>query len=681
MSVSLPSKEIYVVDVPEVREFTAEFNYNFWVPDESVSETGGMSTKFLDRQTDEIDSSFIQYAVTRAPRYVTLSFKIPRLSPPGNFVSDYVFRNNIFSSKAQNGSLISDNIRKVVTEDHFSTEGFAAVTFSDGDIDEKVYELVSGSSTMHSIDDPDHDDNVSTNKTASRFQALMPKQIKPHFLFRSLSQPAKTTGTRFFSKALGSTSQGKRVFSQYFKRLKEVVANAQISNKVFHDLTDRTMRDPSSPYTSDLHSIHKSSKKLKVKAIQSLQSKISENDFKAFVPFIEVKSRKIPTFHDLRGPEIVGYIIDKVEITADRKTTEKNPIIIDNPLVGFTADFEVKYNTTYVYSARSVSQFHIPAIDDDSGEVAMLKVLISSRPSAKVYVKTIETIAPPPPVDVQFTWNYERINPSTAQFDPQTGEPYEGTGNAGSLMVHWAFPPNSQRDVKKFQVFRRRTTDEAFELLKMYDFDDSVIRLPNNERPKRDLVEFLESPCTYFYDDEFHAGNHNYHDPAADQHGGNTSHAWSSTFIYAIACVDAHGMTSNYSAQFEVWFDPFLNKLQKKLISHSGAPKPYPNLYLEADTFVDTIKVSGPSSKRMKVYFNPEFYRIYDERDNVVNAFTSLQEKGKYVVQFINTDNQKSAAVDITINDQVKIASKKLAFPEVRFGIKRRPKIAKLRSF
>lgn len=680
MSVSLPSREIFVVDVPEITDFKAEFNYNFWTPDESVSETGGTSTKFLNRQTDEIDASFIQYAVTRAPRYVTFSFKVPRLSPPGNFVSDSTFKNNMFSSRQQYGSLIRDNIKRVVTEDRFSSEGFAAVSFSDGDMDEKVFKLVSGSYSSYSFDDPDHVSNLSTAKMAARLQTNTSNQIKPHFLFKSLSQPSKASGTRFFTKSKGSTSQGKRIVNAHFRKLSDVVVNAQINTKMFHDLTDRSIRDPDSQYDVDLHTLHKESKKLKLRAIQRVSPGLSEADFKTFVPFVDIRSRRSPTLNESRGPEIVGYIIDKVEIGPNRKPIEKDPIILDNPLVNFTADFQVKYNTTYVYTIRTVALFNLPAIDDDTDDVATLKVLISSRPSKKIYIRTVESVAPPPPTDVQFTWNYERINPTTAQFDPQTGEPYEGTGVAGSLMVHWTFPTNSQRDVKKFQVFRRRSVDEAFELIKMYNFDDSELRLPDLERPRKDLVEYLESACTHFYDDEFHAGNHNYHDPSADQHGGNTSHAWSSTYIYAVACVDAHGLTSNYSAQFEVWFDPFLNRLQKKLISHAGAPKPYPNLYLEADTFVDTIKVGGASSKRLKVYFNPEFYKIADEKGNVVDAFVSKQDRGKYVMQFINTDNQKSATTSITIDDRLKAQPRRLAFPSVKFG----PKIArvgKLRTF
>ena len=78
--------------------------------------------------------------------------------------------------------------------------------------------------------------------------------------------------------------------------------------------------------------------------------------------------------------------------------------------------------------------------------------------------------------------------------------------------------------------------------------------------------------------------------------------------IYAIASVDAHGMTSNYSSQISVYYDKIKNRMESKLVSREGAPKPYPNIYLEEDTFKDNIKVS--SYDRMHVFFDPEYYDL-----------------------------------------------------------------------
>ena len=686
MSISLPSREIYAVDVPEISRFSGDFQYNFFTPDESVSETGGVPSKILQKNADEVDSAFIQYATTRAPRLVSFTWKLPRLVDPGNHVSDRAQRNNVFSTNAQNGSLIHDNLDKVVSEDHFSSNNYVAVNFHDGEIDDKIHYLVSGSYAMHTLDEH-HDHNVSYYKSAHRLSALTPKHIKPHFMFRALSHSARAHGTRFYDKG------GKRIFNSYFHRLKEVTINAQVNGKLFHDITNRSIRDPHSPFTTDMHNMHKFTKKLKHQVVQRSSSQVSEADFKSFVPFIDLKARRTAHHHDHHGAEIVGYIIDKTELTKDGNSRHHNPIVIDNPRVHLTADFRIKYNTTYVYTIRTIAQFTTPAIDDDNGDIAMVKVLVSSRPSNKIYVQTIETVAPPAPADLNFTWDYERINPTTAQYDSMTHQPLPNTGHAGSLLIHWTFPPNSQRDIKKFQVFRRRDLNHPFELIKMYDFDDSIVKFPNHESPHANLVEHHPgNPCTFFYDDDFHMGNHNFHDPHTSQHSTPSEgvhhdagvhsdhHAGSSTFIYTVAAIDAHGYTSHFSAQFEVWFDQFKNRLEKRLISHAGAPKPYPNLYLEADTFVDTMHVAGPHSKKLKVYFNPEYYYLYDDHERLVRVLATKQTGGSYKLQFINTDNQKSATCDIVINDKVRAATRTLAFPEVRFGAPRRTAAKKIIS-
>lgn len=677
MSISLPSREIYAVDVPEISRFEGSFQYNFFTPDESTSETGGVPVQILQRDAEDVDSRFVQYATLRAPRIVTFNWKLPKLANTGNHVSDLQRRNIVFSSNVQNGSLIADNIDKVVTEDHFSSNNFVAATFHDGEIDDKVHYLVSGSYVMRGLNE-EHEQNVGHYKAAQRLSSLTSKDIKPHFLFRSLSLPSRAHGTRFFR------DDGQRIFNKYFQRLKEVVTNVQVNGKLFYDITNRSIHDPHSPFAADMHNLQKYAKKLRHQVLQRSSITVSESDFKSFVPFIDLKAKQTTHHYDQSSADIVGYIIDKSEITLGGSTRQLAPLIIDNATVSSTADFRVKYNATYVYSIRTVVQFTIPAIDDDTGDVATVKVLVSSKPSNKVYIRTIETVAPPPPTDLNFTWNYDRVNPVTAQYDTTTGEPITNTGKQGSLLIHWTFPPNSQRDIKQFQIFRRRSINHPFELIKVYDFDDSAIKFTNSELPNPSIVERLSSPCTFFYDDDFHVGDHNFHDPHAsrlynDEDRGTFGikgpekqhHAGSSTYIYSVVSIDAHGFTSNYSAQFEVWFDQFKNKVQKRLISHAGAPKPYPNLYLEADTFIDTINVGGQHSKRLKVYFNPEFYYIYDDEERLQRVIATKQTGGSYKLQFINTDNQKSAVANITINDMTRSTTKVLAYPEVRFGGRR----------
>lgn len=643
MSTSLPSKEIYSVDVPEVREFTAQFRYNFFIPDECVSDSGGVPTTMLQRASGESNARFLHRASTRLPRMVVLEWRPVRLADTGNGVSDVSIRNNVMSN-VQNGSLIADNLDKVVSEDRFASNDFVAVTFNDAEIDDKVHYLVSGSYVLRSLE-RDHDPNVSGFKAAARLTAMTPKSVTNDFVVKSLNVQSRLSGVRFFD------STSKRLYDKRFTRLKKVSIDVQVNGKLFSGIVNRTINDPDAPFTTDMRHLQTYAAKLKHQISQHSTPEVTENDYKGFVPYVSLHAQDVTTHPDRYGAVIVGYIIDKVEQLADGTVRTCAPIVIDNPNSNSAIDPNVRYDSTYAYTVRSVAQYTVPAIDDDTGDVAIIKVLVSSRPSNKAYVRTTEIVSPPVPSDVSFTWDYARINPTTAEFDPLTTAPIPRTGVAGSLMIHWTFPPNSQRDIKRFQVFRRRNVHEPFELIKEYDFDDSEVRFDNGERPDPSLVEKLTSPRTYFYDDDFNVD---------DRDGAGSS------YIYAVASIDAHGFTSGYSTQFEVEFDRFKNQLRKRLISHSGAPKPYPNLYIGVDTFVDTVRVSH--KKRLKLYFNPEHAYLYDDNDRLRRLIATKQTNGAYKLLFINVDNQKSAIVNVSIDDRSDVLPNATSQREIVFG-------------
>jgi hypothetical protein len=634
VTISQPSREVYVIDIPEVKDFTATFRYNFFVPDESINDTGELPENVLLRNASEIDSEFVQYASQRTPRFVVFNFTPAKLSDVGREVTDVDIRNNVFDKRSQKTNLISDNIDKIVTEDDFTSHDFISVNFHDSALNEKLHYLVSSSYDQFSINDENSGD-VSLSKAADRLQSAVPQHIKPHFLTRGMVQ-LSNSGVEFFSKqspgdstknnnesrhkttkntALQASQHDKtRIINNFFTRLHKVNVHVQVNGKLFHDVIDRSIKDPSSMTGDDLHGLHNVTKQVKLSSQQRLSLQVNDSDYKTTVPFVDLKVQRTAHQTDRRGAEIVGFVIDKYEVTKDNGVLQHPPIIIENSRANTAIDFNIRYKSVYAYVIRTIAKFSLPAIDDNTGDIATLQVLVSSRPSQRVYVTTEETVAPPPPSDVNFTWDYEK----------------------DKLLVHWSFPPNSQRDIKKFQVFRRKDVTHAFELLKMYDFDDSAVKFDDKEDPDPSLIEFITSPTTFYIDDDF---------------------TKSSKFIYSTAAIDAHGMTSNYSAQYEIWFDSFKNKLQKRLVSHSGAPKPYPNLYLETDMFVDTIRVSGPHSKRMKVYFNPERYFLYDDDDRLVNLIATKQTKGEYKLQFTNVDNQKSQTITINIDDQLKQGS------------------------
>ena len=332
-------------------------------------------------------------------------------------------------------------------------------------------------------------------------------------------------------------------------------------------------------------------------------------EFKTIIPYVDLKVGDLGSVKQKANVQIVGYIIDKTEITRKGDIIEHPEIIIENERINKFYDFKVKYASKYKYQIRVISLMTLVATDDETGEVGVVKSLISSRPSSPLYITCEEAEAPRPPVDVGFAWNYSQDN----------------------LMVHWNFPVNRQRDVRKFQVFRRKSINEPFELMKVYDFNDSQVIFDDLERPASNVVEYRTSSKTFWIDDEF---------------------TRSSKYIYAVTCVDVHGFSSSLSDQFEITFNTFKNKLEKSLVCHSGSPKQYPNLYLNNDLFIDAMKVSGKFSKKMKLYFNPSFYEVIDDNNRIKKVIRSTQEGTTYKLQILNLDNQKSATIDVNIDDR-----------------------------
>jgi len=109
-------------------------------------------------------------------------------------------------------------------------------------------------------------------------------------------------------------------------------------------------------------------------------------------------------------------------------------------------------------------------------------------------------------------------------------------------------------------------------------------------------------------------------------------------------------MTSNYSAQYEVTFNRFSNKLELKLISRAGAPKAYPNMYLNTPVFLDTIKTSGYSS--LSVYFDPEYLKITDSQNNDLGFLPLDDPSAQFKMQIINTDFQQSQEIKFDLDDR-----------------------------
>ena len=120
------------------------------------------------------------------------------------------------------------------------------------------------------------------------------------------------------------------------------------------------------------------------------------------------------------------------------------------------------------------------------------------------------------------------------------------------LNIEWTHPFNKQEDIKYYQVFRRARRDEGFKLIKQYNFQDARPAIPLPEKIPEYLIIRSQYPVSSCQDEEF---------------------TLDSNFIYSVCSVDAHGMSSGYSEQFQVRWDRSTGKLDTRMLSEAGAAK------------------------------------------------------------------------------------------------------------
>jgi len=614
MAVSYPSTIVTTVDVPEVSNLSGEFVYNFFVPDEKTKEVTTYTDQINQMPSEKFDAAFLDKVERIYPRYVKLNFSPVRIGSSIALNNEFI---DNMSLDDGNTLSVRDNLDKIISEDDFTAGKFMPIDFQDSGIDMKMRNLVSGSVArrINSI-------NTEIRNDITDLEMLLQSQISnlsPLDLAKLLNQNTTDDVTPDFIKQalmdlteLGDSfyddDKSKELINQTYEKIKNVSVYGRINSKIVGTVIDNLVRSPVGILTDDFSGHVNLMRSIQESAVsRGDHSSILESDIELSV---EPVSAELFDASDSRGSSarVAGYIIDKTEMLSDGTSIEKNPIIIEGQS-GFAVDGKVIYGRSYMYSIRTIVQLNLQMPRSEADEIVLAKFLISSRRSNSVIVNAIERVPPPPPSDFNISYSHD----------------------AQSARLMWSFPVNPQRDIKRFQIFRRKSIDEPFEIIQEIDFDDSEIKSDSNEIISEELIRRLSSPVTFYYDSDF------------DKY---------SDFIYTLTSIDAHGMTSNFGPQMRVRFDRFKNKMDKNIISISGAPKSYPNLYLLNDTFVDTIKTSGYS--KINVVFDPEYLDLVDKDGRELDLISTDGKSGKFVMQIINTDLQLSKLVDIKVEDMRK---------------------------
>jgi len=614
MKSSKISKSVFSINTTStIKEFSAKFIYNFYVTDENTQNFSNIPAIYQKPGVlQKSDVNLASFSL-RVPRYVELSWKIPEgeLSNSGK-------------------SLIKDNLSKIVMQDDdlVDPNNIQHIFFS-RDILDYAYEDIAkdvntsaavsqATITEHFVDELMKDYEESNQDSLKDIcfysisnqgdiKQLIKESIESIEKFADNSE--KMIGYKFYDNENNKISN---VFE--FDKI------ALLDTGFYSQINVLTAKDI-------FHSA--SLAKETVDLLNKLSSNNQQSTSNLILP--SVSSSDLPDYNYNSLPEasslaIVGFIIDKYRFE-NNSYIKESTIFCEDASINSVFDINVKYGMTYHYAIRSIGKFSFPIPID--GKMKNHVFYIGGK-LITTHVKCFEDVPPPEPVDINFDWNYKQ----------------------NKFFITWHMPFNSQRDIKQFQVFRRKTINEPFELLEQqcFDFSDlktqtgEVIDGNNNNMTEENtaFVKYMKNSTFSYNDKEFKI---------------DTELLKSSTYIYCICSIDAHGLISNYSAQLEVTFDFFKNSLVKKLISNVGAPRPYPNMLLNVDLFKDKIQTSGMSSKKLKIYFMPEYFAVkYNDGKIQKMITTTTNVGGHYKLQIINTQNQKTDSLKINISDPNKLA-------------------------
>ena len=564
MKPTYTSRPINTVDMPVPVKPQLTFHYNFFESNERVNDTPPKLSRPLTALTPK-------ELARKIPRYVSI-----------NWAKVHFDKKRSVEQVSQPQFLELN--KDIITDESKILTDSSMLYFQDFDYLNRIGERFEASARMRGIL------SGSSTDIAAKLNVATSKSSDGDVIQRHLS----------------IASQNRSLFISNDMLIEPANASAadQLAIIIDSDYASNASRDASSsPVISSAAVIRQNSKMMTARLKKRSSKMPSEEELELELDSIE----DVPVSANPGASKVqhLGYIIDRYEINTGDVIKKGKSIYISSPNIGSYIDASIKYGIQYVYSIRTVAAFFVTTVRD-SGDLQTSRFLIASRPSTFSSVLTEEYIPPPPPADINFYWDYQRA----------------------SLQVNWAFPTNPQLDIKKWQVFRRKSINEPFSLVAQLDFDDSVIKTPPKEIVDRSLIKLFKSSITFFID------------PAFDK---------DSNFIYAVCSCDAHGMTSNYSSQYQVSFDRIKNKLKKIMISPLGAAKQYPNTYLKAELSLDSVK--SANSEKMRIYFDPEYLRVNNRDGRDLHFLKSDARGGVYRFMLLNTDRQLQANIDISIKD------------------------------
>jgi hypothetical protein len=474
--------------------------------------------------------------------------------------------------------------------------------------------------------------NYEDDEESSRYTAINLQDVDSSYEFYNSSESASRPPTVSADRSQPSSEDAIGYSTSYINNaihgMNTLSLSAIISSEISSLIADRILVNELSPFYNDITAATTNKIDTGTTAWSVAEDAERLLNSRQFISYHEQEISGDWDGDAQHVSKLVGYIIEKRESTYENEITIHDNIHIESPDIRTYLDTNIRYGSQYQYKIRSVhtsgfTSTGTAAYDED---ITRYSILVVSKGSESIQVTAKEFDPPEPPENLQFRF-------------------YSGFD---SLRIGWDYPHIRTKDVKRVQIYRRSSILHAFELLREYDFDDSDRKEYSPASGNESNITIIEKTWIDANADGIANEEDEMYVRIAPGFYYDVEFNESSNYIYALATIDAHGLTSTYSDQFVVSYDNLTNKVKTKYISSAGAMKAYPNEKLEIDMLPDVIKDINYS--HMNVYMTGDVDIVKDSDDSEEEIWVldpdggdhGIRGRGYYNIQAISIEQQQS---------------------------------------
>ena len=280
---------------------------------------------------------------------------------------------------------------------------------------------------------------------------------------------------------------------------------------------------------------------------------------------------------------LVGWIVSKYRLDNGKEKYMYTRFVEETRF----RDPYVAYGKTYRYQIRPVFCKYVSNKKDRrSTYIDNTVVFVGSEESAFIDVECTELKVPEPPRNPRF----EYILNSNIRVTWERPESYVSDENK-------LFDTN---DIKGYQLFIRNSLEEPYRLFRYFTFNNTVpssLRIRASESIADDFVISSEYEISESVSPDDIPNFYEYREYIVNIRSNVD-------YYFALCSIDAHGNSSNYSAQYKVRRNNVTGEVDIQLVCPVGAPKQYPNLLIPGKLVQPAFKASG--YKYMDIYYAPD---------------------------------------------------------------------------